>query len=270
MAVNSHIQIPKCILKHFCDDSQRAYYLDLKSGYVGMAGVKKLGTEYGYYSDDHEKYLSKEIEAPLAALAAKVRQLLDNDGLTIKLTTAEETLLKKYVTSSMARSTLALETMQNMLGVHSRLLLSEQQKHDFISRFGTTQNNSAYKTFEKHYLVILVNRTSVNWVVPRNCFYAVSSSELECIVAPIAPQCALCLFPPEYAEKRAESMLYRLGIVNDPYFATMMNIRALLYEYLMNQTFVASASKAELEILRDYLVENRQKLDNQRLEVREK
>lgn len=267
MAVNSHIQIPNGILKQFTDASHRVFYLDVKTGYIGLAGSKKLGTEYGYYSDEHEKFLNKEIENPLINLGAKVCKLLYDESLTISLSKEEEITLKRYIATSIARSNLALDAMQRASGKYSQLLLSTQQKHDFISGFGATRNSSVYQTFESHYLVILINKTNVNWVVPRNCFYAVSSHEIECVVAPVSPKSALCLFPPEYAENNAESLLYRLGVVNDPDFASMMNARALLYEYIYNQTFVASATKAELEKLRDYLQNSKAKLDAYRADV---
>lgn len=267
MAVDSHIQIPKGVLKHFADHTHRGYYLDTKTEYIGLAGAKKLGTEYGYYSDKHEQFLNKEIENPLINLGAKVRRLLCDESLTITLSKEEEATLKRYIATSIARSNLALNAMQKASGKYAQMLLSTQQKHDFISAFGATQNSSVYQTLENYYLVVLINRTDVNWIVPRNCFYAVSSQKLECIVTPVSPQCALCLFPSEYAEENIDSLQYRLGVVNDPTFVATMNKRALLYEYLFNQTFVASATKAELEQLRNYLHDSRAEFDGYRAEV---
>lgn len=267
MTVDSHIQIPKGILKHFADHTHRVYYLDTKTEHIGLAGAKKLGTEYGYYSDKHEQFLNKEIENPLINLGAKVRRLLCDESLTITLSKEEEMILKRYIAASIARSNLALDAMHKASGKYSQLLLSTQQKHDFISGFGATRNNIVYQTFESYYLVILINRTDVNWVVPRNCFYAVSSQELECVVAPISPKCALCLFPPKYVEENIDSFQYRLGVVNDPTFVATMNKRALLYEYLFNQTFVASATKNELEQLRNYMRDSKAELDRYRAEV---
>ena len=267
MTVDSHIQIPKGVLKHFADHTHRVYYLDTKTEHIGLAGAKKLGTEYGYYSDKHEQFLNKEIENPLINLGGKVRQLLCDESLTLTLSNEEETILKRYIAASIARSNLALNAMQKASGIYSQLMLSAQQKHDFISAFGATQNSIVYKTFESYFLVVLINRTDVNWVVPRNCFYTVSSKEFECIVAPVSPKCALCLFPPEYAEENMDSLQYRLGVVNDPTFVTIMNKRALLYEYLFNQTFVASATKAELEELKNYLRDSKAELDGYRAEV---
>jgi hypothetical protein len=48
MAVDSHIQIPKGVLKHFSESSGRVYYLDMVTGRIGLAGAGVLGTEHGY------------------------------------------------------------------------------------------------------------------------------------------------------------------------------------------------------------------------------
>ena len=140
MAVDSHIQIPKGVLKHFADHTHRVYYLDTKTEHIGLAGAKKLGTEYGYYSDKHEQFLNKEIEDPLMKLGRKVRRLSDDESLTITLSKDEEIVLKRYIVTSITRSNLALNAMQKATGKYSQLLLSAQQKHDFISAFGATQN----------------------------------------------------------------------------------------------------------------------------------
>jgi hypothetical protein len=64
MSVDSHIQIPKGILKYFGDTAQsgRIWYLNVSSYKIGLAGAGKLGTKSGYYSEEMEKYLNQEIE----------------------------------------------------------------------------------------------------------------------------------------------------------------------------------------------------------------
>mgnify|MGYP003307964025 CR=1 FL=1 len=57
MAIDSHIQLPKGVLKHFAESSGRVFYLDMVTGKIGLAGAGVLGTEYGYYSEEQEKYL---------------------------------------------------------------------------------------------------------------------------------------------------------------------------------------------------------------------
>lgn len=259
MAIDSHIQIPKGVLKHFSEPSGRVFYLDVETGKIGLAGAGVLGTEHGYYSNEQEAYLNKEVESPLTSLAAKVRAFSKKDKGTLTLRKSEEIVLKKYITAAMARSKLSLDAF--LSASITADLCTDQQNHDDIVLFSTMKNGGVAEIFENHFLVVLINKTEENLVVPRNCFYALASNGFECIVAPISPKCALCLFPPEYADNYSLSEDYRLCHVDNTEDIELMNKRALMYEYMYNKTFVASATRKELEKLATCLEENREKLE---------
>lgn len=259
MAVDSHIQIPKGVLKHFSESSGRVYYLDMVTGRIGLAGAGVLGTEHGYYSEEQEHYLNKEIETPLTSLAAKVRLLLKDNKKTLTLSTAEETVFKKYITAAMARSQLSLDAFLSASVTAD--LCTDQQNHDDLVYLATMKNNGVAEILGDHFLVVLINKTEDNLVVPRNCFYALISHDYECIVAPISPKCALCLFPPEYSEKISISKEYRLCHVENKEDVKIMNQRALMYEYMYNKTFVASATRKELHELAAFRNERKEDLD---------
>lgn len=259
MSVDSHIQIPNGVLKHFRDSSGRVHYLDVTTGKMGLTSSKNLGTEYGYYSDTQELFLNKEIENPLTSLASKVRLFQQNGCGTLTLPQTEEVVLKKYITSAMARSRLSLDAF--LAVSETAFLCSDQQNHDDLVYFSICRNNGIAEILEDHFLVILINKTEKNLVVPRNCFYALSSQGMECIVAPISPQCALCLFPPEYAEQSHISKEYRLCVVENVEDVARMNQRALMYEYMYNKTFLASASQEELKELLAFRDEHEEELE---------
>lgn len=259
MAIDSHIQLPKGVLKHFSESSGRVFYLDMVTGKIGLAGAGVLGTEYGFYSEEQEKYLNKEIESPITNVASKVRAFLKKDEGSLTLKKSEEIILKKYITAAMARSSLSLETF--LSASMTADLFTDQQNHDDIVYFSTTRNDGVAEIFKKYFLVILINKTEDNLVIPRNCFYTLFSNGLECIVAPISPKYALCLFPPEYADKNGLSKDNRLCHVENVEDIESMNQRALLYEYMCNKTFVASATRKELDKLAIVLDKNREKLE---------
>jgi hypothetical protein len=81
-------------------------------------------------------------------------------------------------------------------------------------------------------MIVLVNKTKIQFVVPRNCFYEVSSNNVKCIVAPISPNCALCLAPGHYRREIIEDKESRLGYLVDPEDIKISNIHALQYEYV--------------------------------------
>lgn len=259
MAVRSHIQIPKGVLKQFSEASGRVYYLEVNTCKIGLTSAKKLGTEYGYYSEEQEKYLNKEIESPLILLAATVREFLEQKRQTLTLSVSAEESLKKYITGAMARSELSLDAF--LSASFTAAFFTPQQNHDQLVYFSTKKNGGVTEIIKDHFLVLLINKTERNFVVPRNCFYVSSSHGCECIIAPISPKCALCLFPPEYVDKIDVSKKYRLCYVENSADINKMNHRALMYEYMYNKKFVASATREELEELAAFTIERKQELE---------
>lgn len=267
MSVNSHIQIPKGILKCFGDKekSGRIWYLNVSNGKIGLAGAGKLGTLYGYYSDEMEKYLNQEIETPLMQLNAKVRSFLSGDEKQLYLTVTSEDVLKKYILGAIARSDFAKRSFET--GSITAQFCDEQENHDFLVSFATENLQWGKEVIGGYSFGLLVNRTSRNLVVPRNCFYTAKSCGVDCIVAPISPNCALALCPPEYSGNKVNGETRLLGNIDDEKAIEIMNIRALFYEYVYNLSFIASNSKEEIDGLRKVLETNRRLFETQRRQV---
>lgn len=266
MAKNSHVQLPRSVLQQFADPSGRVFYLNLETGHIGMTGPRKLGTELGYYSDAFEEYLSKEIESPFGSLAERVRNFIKPGTDTLVLPKEEETVLKRYVTAAMSRSKLAEEAFHQ--SSYTASFCTPQSNHDALVGFSIHHNGGVAELFEDHFMIILENKTDVNFVIPRNCFYTLPSGGKECIVVPLSPVCALCLCPVDYDEIVSTSKEHRLGHVSTAEEVWRMNVRALSYEYAFNKAFIASATKPELESLSVFLKQNRSLLEKQRNDIR--
>lgn len=73
--MNSHIQIPKLILKNFADHNHRLHYYDFEKGVYGRSSPKSFYTEENYYSEEVEKYWDVEIESKLGVLAKLLKEL---------------------------------------------------------------------------------------------------------------------------------------------------------------------------------------------------
>ena len=198
--MESHIQLPNGILKYFRSDapgtSGRVFYLNLESGNIGLSGSCRLGTEAGYYSEEIETYLNEKIETPFTTLAAKVRSFIDEDGDTLTLALADEETCKNYVAASMARSKPALDSL--MTNSVTAQFSSEQANHDDLV-FISTQPGMLSSILKAYKMLVVVNRTERQFVVPRNCFYEVQSKGSSCIVIPISSGCVLELVPPDYS-----------------------------------------------------------------------
>lgn len=265
MPVDSHIQIPNAVLKNFRNSvSGKVFHLDLDKRRIRSCSSDKLGAEYGYYSEAMEQYLNQTIETPFSKLAASVKKFLDNDHYNEMPLTVENTC-KRYVSAAMYRSGLALNEL--MQGSITAPFCAEQENHDDLVFWGLQHNGGVFPQLTDFEMIVLVNQTKVQFVVPRNCFYEVSSHSVKCIVAPISPNCALCLAPARYRREIIEDKESRLGYLDDPEDINISNIHALQYEYVFNHSFVAAADKAELEDLKKYLEEHETELEKLRVDA---
>lgn len=247
--MNSHIQIPNAILKQFRDEEdleKKVWYLDLATGEVKRSASGKLGTEKGYYSEDIEQFWSATIESPIAALNARIRKSCDGCEGNIGdflLSEKDKTAVKRYIKAMAVRSNLAYKSM-----LESSLTADEctaQENHDDLSRFGMEVTGQFEEIFGRLDVVILLNKTPYNLVVPRNGWYALSFCRVEKIVAPISPRYAFLLYPKDYPGYKNT----QFDVVDDARYILAMNTMALKHECVYNMTFIASKSRRELDEL---------------------
>ena len=66
MVVNSHIQIPKFILKNFADQNGTLFQLDAKSMQITPGRAKSLNTKKGYFSNEIEEMMERFFETPFS------------------------------------------------------------------------------------------------------------------------------------------------------------------------------------------------------------
>lgn len=115
--VESHILIPKCILKQFQDSANTIYYYEVADKKVKLGRSDKLNTKHGYYSHHVEKFLSDNIESPLGRVLKKLNEsyqkYLTVSCLDIYLSIKDLDCIKRYVYSLLARSPSALTCVKN-------------------------------------------------------------------------------------------------------------------------------------------------------------
>ena len=77
MNINSHIQLPNCVLRNFRDETdpeKKVWYLDVQTGDIMRKSSKKLGTRKGYYSETGERLWAENIENPLSIITRKIQK----------------------------------------------------------------------------------------------------------------------------------------------------------------------------------------------------
>ena len=258
MDVNSHIQLPKFILNYFRCPNGHVSYLSLNDLQLHSCAPKKLGTQKGYYSEEMEQYLNKQIENPFSRLVAEVIASLEQGKASLVLPFDIDTICKRYITAAAYRSGKAYTDYLKESQTAS--LCDDQTNHDELLFFSTRMNNGVFPGLETARMLVLVNQTERQFVVPRNCFYLVSSNGMPCIIVPITPKHAFGLVPKGFSAE-ADANLW---LIEDADYVWHMNKQALSMEYVFNHEFVASASKRELMELNAYAKESKDRLESLR------
>jgi len=248
MAIHSHIQLPNGILKYFRDESdpeKKVWYLDISSGEIRRKQAGRLGTSKGYYSEEVEEFWNKYVETPIGRLNSKIREFCAGEIKTLPLSLEDQNIFRRYIKAAAVRSNLANDSMKKESLTAE--FFTDQENHDALAYFGMRVSGEFDRLIEDMDVTILVNRTDRNLVVPRNCYYAVSSLEKETLVAPISPKGALLFLPRDYSRISKE----HYAVVENPDYVSKMNVLALKYEYIFNGDFVASNCRTELEFLQE-------------------
>lgn len=263
MAVDSHIQAPKSLIKQFCGKNGRMYRYDFATGQIRACGAKVLGTEHGYYSEGMEQYLGREIEAPFAELVNKIRPFLEGSSPSLSLDSNAELVLKRFVKAAAARSGMAWNSFFHN-SVYAQFF-DDQTNHDRLVLYCLKTNAVPFFDFEDYHMAILQNETNCPFVLPRNCFYVVFSNGYRCIITPISPKYVLALVPDDY-----QGLFEPLGRhVTAPLFRKddiwIMNQTALEYEYVYNRSFVVCPDRAELLRLQEFAKQHAEELEQERV-----
>ena len=188
--VNSHIQMPKCVLKRFENLNRSFYYYDVEKGIIGTNGhAKTTNTQFGYYSEEVEKYLNINIEAPFS----KVLQFFDNtdfDEPGFYISPELQQRVKIFIYTLIARDS----------GITSKVdaysifwdLLTEQSKHNFAAVKGAelAQEQGFLDSF---IVTFSINKTEKPFVLPMCGIYSYMLRDTRHVNLPVSPKIAITL-----------------------------------------------------------------------------
>ena len=252
--INSHVQIPKAILKNFSfrkiefNENNKpipihfVYFLDLDSKTIKKENIKTLDTIEGYYSSDMETFLST-VEGQTGELKKDARRFFEDK---IPQYDIDHNMVKKFARFAFLRSKLALKEANRPTSVSYMLNLlgynTNKTQEDLLMHPEALQG-----AFDDYDATVFENHSKVDFVVPRNCIY---NSKFNCgnvvWVMPFSPRLAFFLV------NKQDSCHNKKGSVINSYddeFIRIMNRHALGCEIKVNNCFIVSEREQELEEL---------------------
>ena len=195
--IDSHIQMPKCVLKRF-ERNDRFFYYDIQKGFIGTNGhAKSLNTESDYYSQETEAFLRDSIETPFG----KLLKLVDGIGLdnpSFHINPDFDTTVKMYTYSLVSRNPKLIQGIDK----HSFFFqfLKTQERHDYAAKMGIS-TAMKQNLFGEHISTLAINKSRYSFVLPISGFYSMKIMGEEHVIVPITPKIALVLVP-KNAQKR--------------------------------------------------------------------
>ncbi len=221
--MDSHVQMPKSILKSFEDSKHFLYYVDLseQDQSIKQGHAKSLNAEKDYYSQSTENYLNQTIETHLYDL----RMFIANTNNS--LCTIPQDIIDKgfiYLFSLLARSKSLLKNF------------------DFLtpdSFVQTTIPLSIHKQLlrDTHSMSIAKNDTKNTWVLPTGGIIQINRTDFIC---PLSPSDALYFYNSEVAKSIH---------VSDDETIERINLNAFRTEYNNDRRYIVSPNRNQLEDL---------------------
>lgn len=238
--MNSHIQVPKCVLKNFSNEKKSLYYYDVKKECIKIGSAKTLNTSEGYYSKKVEDILSAEIESPLGQLIAllqKVYKVLRNTNkIYLEITYQHHQIIKNYLYALLFRSPqMAGKVAQDFI---FRNFFSKQYIHDFT--FVDGYEIARDEAFLNHYnITFIFCDDSAEFMLSMSGYCSFVNGDIECIVIPLTKKIAIYMY-------KSQSVLNAVLRVGQGYVDEVNKI-TFIQQTKRSQGFIVASNKQYIE-----------------------
>ena len=247
-AVNSHIQMPKLLLKRFHNKSNHFYYYDVKKQFVGKNGTaQSINTELGYYSIEMEHYLRDEIETPFGEIIS----FLEKDSFkseTLTIPSSFIPTIKNFLYALIARG----PKFEKQMNEAECLLqfFTPQEQHDFIA-FKGIDIAKKHNLLSDFITTFMINETDIPFVLSMDGLYGYTFNNHITINLPISPKVTISLIHKSYSNRierqNGEVSMFQ---IHKPENIMLMNQCSFLSQIKRNWGYVICPEKDELQRLK--------------------
>ena len=241
---NSHIQMPKCVLKRFENQHHQYYYYDVEKDSIGNHGhATTINTEQGFYSKEAEMLLSANIEKPFSEVCRRIDKI-DINPPRGHIDAQFDYFAKRFIYALFARNPDSIDRInrfpffsaflssQQLHDIGMMLGLAAEQERDFLAGYGTT---------------VAVNATEVPFILPTCGAYSIHMLGFEHIIMPVSPKKAIAFIEPNGKDSIIHDGIvnpYRIDIEHDIH---ALNIGAFSTQRSYGNGYVVSPRRDALE-----------------------
>lgn len=253
--INSHIQMPRVLLKRFHNDNNRFFYYDVEKQIIGNNGTaKSTNTEVGYYSKQTEDYFRDNIETPFGNLLTYIeKNNIYGDIFSISINA--EQIVKNFICALVARGPNFRQQMNSEKEFWQSFPL--QFQHDYIAKAGleiAIEND----IFSDYIVTYMINNTSTPFVLSMDGIYNYLLNGHQVINLPILPFVTASLIHKDYSARvvKTDGSLSMFEI-SRPGDIMLMNDCAFSSQIKRNWGYVVCHEEDELIRLKHKFVDSR-------------
>lgn len=197
-AVNSHVQLPKVLLKNFRTDDY-LYYINTSSNEIIRNSAGKYNTNFGYYSLYFEDYLSKNYESIIVDIINKILPFANKEKRIITFTNLNKKINKLFL-MALFRNPKYVDEI-NSYSSFSHMIDGEYNP-EFLAYIGEKIGRNYIDGYTP---VVLINETNKN-IVTIKCLFSTLKIDggIQCMLIPLHPKFAITLVPNDYYKKLIE------------------------------------------------------------------
>ena len=241
--INSHIQMPRFLLRRFENEQHRFFYYDIVKRFIGTNGhAKTMNTEYGYYPDEMETLLDNEIEQPFSQILTKL-DTVDFEKPTFTLNSREKNIIKLFFMSLIVRSPVFLDSI-NKNSIFFQFYNSSDQKA--IAILYGLEESDRQKILDDYHVTLTVNKTSKPFILPISGVYSYKINGYTCFSLPVSPKIAITLFETAGIHLIEMDNIIRLFLINIEEYIVELNGLAFRRQCSQNYGYVISPSRNTL------------------------
>ena len=214
-SINSHIQMPKFLLKRFEDEEKRFFCYDIKDQSIRTSNAESINTGIGYFSEAVEKILNQSIEQPFSSLLRYIDTInFDANSFVIKRGFVRKT--KSFLYALLARNPIVYEKIRK-ISIYTQFL-DQQSQHD-ISVITAIKEAEKLAILDEYYPTFTVNKSNTPFVLPLCGFYWMN----KCINLPIDPKHAITMVNKEKLEEIIDKDTIHMYLVTKESEADRLN-----------------------------------------------
>lgn len=194
-AVDSHVQLPKLLLKNYRTNYD-LFYLNTSSNKIIKTSAKNYNTSFGYFSLAFEEYLSATYEKIISSIIEMFIPFLNQEVRTITLKDFNTSINKLFFMALIRNPKYIKEINEHSLTAQ---LFDGGYDAEYLAKVGEKMNTNFIKGYTP---IPLVNITNKNLVTIKSLISNLSIDDrIECMVMLLHPKFAIALVPDDYYNK---------------------------------------------------------------------